>query len=63
MDIIKSEEYARLHILTHSIWYHDEPQGIEDTVKNFILSAKRERYMQMMNNITDLNSIVSEDIL
>ena len=63
MDIIKSEEYARLHILTHSIWYHDEPQCIEDTVKNFILSAKRERYMQMMNNITDLNSIVSEDIL
>ena len=63
MDIIQSEEYARLHILTHSIWYHDEAQGIEDTVKSFILSAKRERYMQMMNNITDLNSIVSEDIL
>ena len=63
MDIIQSEEYARLHILTHAIWYHDEAQGIEATVKNFILSGNRERYIQMMNNITDLNSIVSEDIL
>lgn len=63
MDIVQSEEYTRLHILTHAIWYHDEAQGIEETVKNFILRANRERYMQMMHNITDLNSIVSEDIL
>ena len=62
-EIICSREHDRLHILTHAFWYHEQEEPIETTVRNFILSANRERYRQMMENITDLPSILKEDEL
>lgn len=57
-EIIRSGEHARLHILTHAFWYHDEEEDISQTVGNFIRSANRERYAQMMENITDIDTIL-----
>lgn len=60
LDIIRSGEYDRLHILTHAFWYHEAEESITETVGAFIRSASRERYGQMMENITDLPAILPE---
>lgn len=60
LDIIRSGEYDRLHILTHAFWYHEKEQDITQTVGSFVRSANRERYGQMAENITDIQSIIPE---
>lgn len=61
LDIIRTGEYDRLHILTHAFWYHETEQDISQTVGAFVRSANRERYAQMAENITDIQSILRED--
>ena len=58
IDIIKSAEYDRLHILTHAIWYNDVEEDIHDTIKAFVTSANKERYFQEKENIKDIESIL-----
>ena len=60
-EIIRSWEYDRLHILTHAFWYHEQEQDITESVGAFIRSANAERYEQMMENITDLTSILQKE--
>lgn len=62
-DIIRGGEYDRLHILTHAFWYHEREQDITESVGAFIRSANAERYEQMMENITDLPSILPKEAL
>lgn len=62
-DIIRGGEYGRLHILTHAFWYHEREQDITESVGEFIRSANAERYEQMMENITDLPSILPKEEL
>lgn len=62
-DIIRGGEYDRLHILTHAFWYHEQDQDITESVGAFIRSANNERYEQMMENITDLPSILPREEL
>lgn len=59
-EIIRAGEHDRLHILTHAFWYHETEEDISRTMGDFIRSANRERYAQMMENITDLPSILEE---
>lgn len=59
LDIIRSGEHDRLHILTHAFWYHEAEEDISQTVGDFIRAANRERYGQMEENITDLASILT----
>lgn len=61
LDIIRSGEYDRLHILTHAFWYHEVEESLTETVRTFIRGAGRERYGQMKENITDIQSILRED--
>ena len=63
LDIIRSGEYDRLHILTHAFWYHEEEKDISHTVGDFIRSATQERYCQMAENITELVAILKEEDL
>lgn len=60
LDIIRSGNYDRLHILTHAFWYHETEKDITQTVGAFIRSANRERYRHMAENITDIGSILGE---
>lgn len=61
IDIVRSGEYDRLHILTHAFWYHEHDESITQTVGNFVRSANGERYDGMMENITDLPSILDRE--
>ena len=61
LDIIRSGEYDRLHILTHAFWYHEQERDISQTVKDYVCSANRERYGWMKENIRDLAEILKED--
>lgn len=58
LDIIKSGEFDRLHILTHAIWYNEVEEDIHDTIKKFVTSANKERYFQEKENIKDIESIL-----
>ena len=53
--------YERLHILTHAFWYYEEEQSLEKTIGEFIRSANQERYQQMAENISNIQSILRED--
>lgn len=61
LNIVRSREYNRLHILTHAFWYHEEEEDISQTVGDFIRSADRERCFQMAENITDIAGILGKD--
>ena len=63
LEVIRGGEYERLHILTHAFWYHEDVQSIAETVGEFVHTANRERYFQMMGNITDLASILPREAL
>lgn len=58
LDIIRSGQYDKLHILTHAFWYGDEEETISDAVKNYILAAKAERYRHFSENIRALDQLV-----
>ena len=60
-EIIRSGDYNRLHILTHAFWYHEQEETLRETVGQFIRSAGGERYRQLRENITDLESILREE--
>lgn len=62
-EIIESGRYDRLHILTHAFWYHDEEESLNETVSNFVRAANAQRYEQMAENITDMESIMKREEL
>ncbi|MCR4621561.1 MAG: hypothetical protein K5663_05705 [Clostridiales bacterium] len=59
-DIIKSNKYERLHILTHAFWYHEHEQNLHDSLNEFINTASSERLSGLRENITDLDSILND---
>lgn len=60
-EIIQSEQYERLHILTHAFWYDEKEKGMRDTLKLFVNSANEQRYAILNKNFTDLNSVIEKD--
>lgn len=63
-DIISSEEFERLHILTHAFWYYQKEKSIHDTIKEFVNGANSEHYHFFYENFTDLESVMkSEEVL
>lgn len=62
LDIIKSGQYGKLHLLTHPFWYADDGEKIiSDVVGNFIRRSVQERYVSMNENFTDLQEIVPKE--
>lgn len=61
--IVRAGEYDRLHILTHAFWYHAQEQGIGEAVGGFIRAGNQARYERMLENITDLPSILGEETI
>lgn len=59
LDIIRSGEYDRLHILTHAFWYQEQEESLEDCIFRFIQEAKLDRYGFLEDNIRDLSSILA----
>lgn len=62
VNVIESGTYEKLHILTHAFWYHKEEKDLYTTIKDFIEQGKADRYYILDKNITDLKSILGEEI-
>lgn len=58
LDIARSGEYDRLHILTHAFWYHDKEEDIAASLGQFIRAANRVRYGQVSDNIRDAHEVL-----
>ena len=50
--------YAKLHILTHPFWYHEEEKSMEEILHEFLNRAKMERYDDLNDNFTGLENVV-----
>lgn len=63
-DIISSEKFERIHILTYAFWYYKKEKSMHDTIKDFVNSASSKCYHSFYENFTDLESVMkSEEIL
>jgi len=60
-EIITSNEYDKIHLLTHAFWYNDEECNIHDSISQFINGGNNFRFKCLLENITDLESIMSRD--
>lgn len=60
-EAINDKSYAKLHILTHPIWYNDEEESLKTTLRKFIESASCDRKNTLFDNIRDLNEILGEE--
>ena len=56
--IITSGEYNRLHILTHAFWYNQIEEDIKTSVQRFINNGNTCRYLNMKDNITNIDDIL-----
>lgn len=63
IGIVRSEEFDKLHILTHPFWYAEDKGNIKERASEFIKDANKERYYQMKDNIRDIEDIIEEDEL
>lgn len=56
--IINSNEYEKLHILTHPFWYSDKVESRKEKILKFIEQAKVDRHLILEKNITNLDEIL-----
>ncbi len=59
-EIISSERYQKLHILTHAFWYNEQELSLRDSLLSFIKVGNVERYRHMDSNFTNLGEEVKE---
>jgi hypothetical protein len=57
-QVIQSEAYERLHILTHPIWYCTEECTMEEILTALITAQKYDYYDSMRDNIRDLDDVL-----
>ncbi len=60
-EIIASNQFKKLHILTHAFWYNDREADLHDSISLFVNNANHDRYITLSENITDLQSIMDPD--
>lgn len=61
--IIDSNQFNRLHILTHAFWYGKENETMEKVLLDFVNDANVRRYDVLEENITDLSSVIAKDLI
>ncbi len=59
LDIIRRKIYPKLHILVHPFWYYNEEKSIKDILTDFLNKAALDRYVNINDNFTNLNEIIS----
>ena len=57
-EIIQSQYYSKIHILTHAFWYNTSEIDIHETVEKFVNAGNLSRYFNLRDNITDIDSII-----
>lgn len=63
IGLVGSEQYEKLHILTHPIWYAEKTEKMDEKLMNFIDNAKKDRYYHLKDNIRDIEEIIPEDYI
>lgn len=62
-EIVDSEKYDQLHILTHPFWYSENIENMEKKLESFLRLAVKERYESLNDNIRDFEKIISKEKL
>mgnify|MGYP000111129946 CR=1 FL=1 len=62
-EIVESEKYNQLHILTHPFWYSEKIESIEEKLEEFLKLAYKERYESLEENIRDFEQIIPREKL
>lgn len=60
ISVIKSNDYDKLHILTHPFWYANERQDINEKLMEFIGNGRKQRYKDLSLNIRDLKLLINK---
>lgn len=60
-EIIESEKYNQLHILTHPFWYSEKIESMEEKLEQFLSLAIKERYESLVENIRDFNNVLRRE--
>ena len=63
LDIIRSRQYQKLHILTHAEAYTKEPLDLQHWMKCFLAEAKTDRWDILNRNFTDLSTVLPRETL
>lgn len=64
-EIIASEDYNRIQLLTHPFWYFEEPKPMKDIIADFIYArgdVAKDRYEVFDNNFSRLEEILTPDL-
>ena len=62
-DVISSNKYDRLHILTHPFWYNADNKNPDEIIQNFIVRAMYDRKITLNSNITNLKEFTGDEFL
>jgi len=60
-SIVSSQQYEKLHILTHPFWYTEQKESCRDKLFSFIKTANQERFDDMCNNFRDIDEFVHRE--
>ena len=58
-EIINSNKYHKLHILTHAFWYHKYSSNLKKDLESFIETASLARRESLSENLTNFDSAIS----
>ena len=63
-DLVESETYARMHILTHPVWYSKNyEKGIKEALVREMTRGVQQHYKRLDENIRDFQDIISKNEL
>ena len=60
-EIIQSQKYDKLHILTHAFWYNEQEIDLKDSLKKYIMKGNQNRFLAVDENLMDLIKILTFD--
>lgn len=60
IEIIKSGRYEKLQILTHPFWYDNDNRTARETLLIYLNESKKNRYSQLLDEITNLEEFIKE---
>lgn len=58
MDILGSNKFDKIHILTHPFWYYVNEKTLEETLNDFVSQANTNRYQILNSNFSSLESVL-----
>ena len=58
LDIIQSNQYSQMQLLTHPFWYHEKEKHMREIISEFLNRAGMERYSELKDNFTNLKDVI-----